>query len=476
MRKSTGVLTAVVVVAAAYVAATWYVGKQAHEAIEQAVAQANERMGRTMLAQPGAPKAKLVVAEYRRHVFSSDVVYSLQVQDGETQEFLLSDHLQHGPFPLAAIREGRFSPMLALSQARLLPSAATQAWFDSLGGDTPLTGRTEVRFGGSAVSDWSFKPLNLAQEGEVLKFSGGALRATVDNDFADSRVTGEFDLLDYSMGRGAERIAIDGVRFEYEAASGGGGARMHSTTRAASLIVQAPDQEPVSLGDAAMAVSSEQRGDLAGGSVRYDFGQVRSGDAELGSLSLGASGRDLSMPALSELALLYDSLSARHGPQQEDWRLSPEEAAQLREKLFGVLASNPVLSLDPIVWKNDQGASSASLTVELTRPAQPEAAASLDALLQQSVRALDLNLSVEKAMFVRAMAQLQDATDDPEAAALAAALYDEYANRLQSAGLAALANGAVTAKIGYRDGRVDANGRQMPVAEFMQRVLLALLM
>src|SRR5690606_9034486 len=110
-------------------------------------------------------------------------------------------------------------------------------------------------------------------------------------------------------------------------------------------------------------VASNREGDLGGGTLRYDFGQVLSRGDNLGSLSLGAGGRDFSMPALSELARVYDELSARHG-QEEDWQLSPQEAALLQEKVVALLASNPVVSLDPVVWKNEQGEGRASLTVE----------------------------------------------------------------------------------------------------------------
>src|SRR5690606_32699958 len=201
------------------------------------------------------------------------------------------------------------------------------------------------------------------------------------------------------------------------------------------LSLQLPDESTVSLADAVMKVSSEQNGDLATGFVRYDLGQVRSGDADLGSLSLGVRGKDISMPAVSELARVYDELSARHGPQQENWRLSPEEAALLQDRLFALLASNPVVTFEPLVWKNDQGESSASLSLELTRPAQPESAASLDALLQQALRGLDLGMRIERPMFVRALVQLQDGADDPQIAAFAGELYDNYAQRLQAAGL-----------------------------------------
>jgi len=454
------------------------VGKQTRESLEQSVAQANKRMARAMVSQPAMPRAQLSVAEYRRHVFSSDVVYSLQVRDeaGQTQEFLFSDHLQHGPFPLAALSSGHLRPMLALSQARLLPSAVTQAWFDSLNGETPLTGVTRVRFGGAATSDWAFQPLNLVREDEVLKFSGGTVQAIFENQFADSRIVGGFDLFDYSRGPENERLVLDDIGFQYSSTSESNATRMNATTQAASVRLDVAGQDALSLQDVAMQASSEQVGDLAGGSIRYDVGQVRLGDHNLGSLSLGARGRDVSMPALSSLALFYDDLSARHGTDNSSWQLSSEEAAQLQNKLLALLAADPVFSLDPLVWKNEQGQSHIKLTARLTRPPAADGAVALDALLQQLVHALDLELKVEKPMFVHALVQLQTDLDDASAAALAATLYDQYASRLQAAGMALITDAAATVNIGYRDGRIDANGKTMTVPEFFQRALLVLLM
>ena len=48
--------------------------------------------------------------------------------------FKLKDHLQHGPLPVSAVRSGDLTPMLALGNATMVPSAATQKWFDSLKG------------------------------------------------------------------------------------------------------------------------------------------------------------------------------------------------------------------------------------------------------------------------------------------------------------------------------------------------------
>ncbi|WP_397475976.1 YdgA family protein [Pusillimonas sp.] len=475
MRKTTGIFIAVVAVAAVYTGASWYVGKQARITIEQTVAEANERMSRSFVPQTSGAGAALAIAEYRRGIFASDIVYSLRVQDEPGTEYLLSDHLQHGPFPAGAVLAGNLIPMMALSQARLLPSATTQAWFDSRGGESPVTARTEVRFGGKAVSEWVFEPLAVAQEGEVLKFSGGTVRATLENDFADSKVTGEFDQLDYSMGPGTERVIIDDVSFEYATISSGNEIRMQSTTRVAGLSIDLLEAGSLAFHDATMAVSSERQGDLGGGAVRYDFGKVSSNSINLGSMSLGVSGRDFSMPALSELAAVYDELNARHGPQ-EQWQLSPVEAALLQDKLIGLLAGNPTLALEPVAWRNDKGESQAALVVSLTQPAQPEASLSLDALLQQAIRTLDLELHIEKPMLMHALEQIQGEAEDPQATAMAAALYDEYVGRLQAAGLATISDGASSTKISYREGRVDANGRQMSLPEFIQRALLVFLM
>ena len=475
MRKTTGILVAVVAVAAVYTGASWYVGQEAQKTIEQAVADANQHLGSAMVPQSSQDGVVLAVAEYRRGIFASDIVYSLRTQDDSGKEYLLSDHLQHGPFPAAAVLAGNLVPMMALSQARLLPSAATQAWFDSRNGESPITGRTEVRFGGKAVSDWVFEPLAVAQQGEVLKFSGGHINATLDNDFADSKITGEFGQLDYSMGPGTERAVIDDVRFEYETVSTRDELRMQSTTRLAGLSLDLLDAGSLAFHDVTMAVSSERKGDLGGGTVRYDFAKVLSNGVDLGSVSVGANGRDFSMPALSELAAVYDQLNAQHGPQ-EQWQLSPAEAALLQQKLVGLLAGNPTLAVDPLIWKNDRGESQATLVVTLSQPAPADAPIPLDALVQQAVRTLDLELRIEKPMLMRTLEQLQGDEQDPEATVMAAALFDEYASRLQTAGLATVADGASTAKISYSDGRVDANGRQMSLQEFIQRALLVFLM
>src|SRR3546814_6223023 len=112
MKKSTGAIGVVVVLGAAYLGATWYVGKEAQKTIEEAVAQANTRIAK-YLGPEAAGSVKIDIADYQRRFFSSDIVYTAHLQDaeGKPMELALHDHLQHGPFPLNALRAGYVAPL-----------------------------------------------------------------------------------------------------------------------------------------------------------------------------------------------------------------------------------------------------------------------------------------------------------------------------------------------------------------------------
>ncbi|TAM89903.1 MAG: DUF945 family protein, partial [Candidimonas sp.] len=112
MKKSVLVVGAIVVLAVAYVGASWYVGKRA-EALVRQVVQADNQQIRQVLGAHGT-SATLSVASYRRGVFSSDAVYALSVRDarGAVAEFKLADHIEHGPFPLSRVEKGKLRPLM----------------------------------------------------------------------------------------------------------------------------------------------------------------------------------------------------------------------------------------------------------------------------------------------------------------------------------------------------------------------------
>lgn len=478
MKKSTGIIGVVVLVGAAYVGASWYVGKQAQATLEHAVTQANERFAKVMGSELAGSGLKLVISDYKRHVFSSDVVYTLQIENAEgvATEYLFSDHLQHGPFPAAALQQGHFAPLLALSRAQLIPSAVTQKWFDSLNGQAPIVATTRVGFSGAGQSQWQFQPLDLTQDGDSLAFSGGALDVVFSKDFNDSTAAGKFAFVNYTSAQAGDDVQIKEVAFNSTSATAGDGSvSLQSSASADSIVAVSSDTAPLRVERLVAKLNSLQKGSLVEGGLRYDVGSLKVGEAALGSVSIGVKGSGFNVDALTALAQEYDAISASHGV--DDSRLTTEEEASLREKLLAVLATKPSVAIDPFVWKNDQGESSLTLSVKLSDEAAKAAdgTASLDLLLPQIIKLLKLDVSVSGPMFVKAFGQLQGDGADPQAAMIANMIFAQYAGRLSQAGLVKADSDKVTTAIQYENNSVVVNGQAMPMAEFMQRALSVLM-
>jgi uncharacterized protein YdgA (DUF945 family) len=155
----------------------------------------------------------------------------------------------------------------------------------------------------------------------------------------------------------------------------------------------------------------------------------------LGSLSVGIKGRQLDVVALTALATEYDAIRAKHGlPDDADFELTDSEASVMRAKLGSVLAANPSISLDPLVWKNDKGESRAALEINLTDAVGKDAIEneSANELLARILRRVQFDFSISRPMFIQAFMQAQGAAAHSEGSQeLAATIFDQYAARLQ---------------------------------------------
>ncbi|AEC20163.1 hypothetical protein PT7_1623 [Pusillimonas sp. T7-7] len=479
MKKSTGVLGVVVVLGAAYVGSSWYVGKQAQQTIEAAIAQANERMAVMLGTGPVGAElehstARLDIDDYQRHIFSSDVLYTLRMKDEEGRpiDIALADHLQHGPFSLDAFRDGYFLPLLAYSKAKLVATPATQVWVDSQKGGSPLLINTRVGFGGAGHSSWNFQPVELSAQDVKVNFSGGAIEMDFSNNFKDSTSEGQFQSLNVSDAQSRESLQIKDFKLSSQSQTKEENL-MHTQTSAtiASLIMGSADAEDLSLEQIQVDLEGEQAGDIMGGSLRYDFGRIAVGQADLGSLSIAARVQQLDSSALAALATDYEAIAAKHGGeigQQE--ALSREDSKLLRDRLAAVLASDPSIAIDSLVWKNAKGESKASLQVNMSGP-KDDSARTVDALFMQSFKQVKFDLSLSKPMFIHAFSQAESEADKKmQMEMLGAMIYDQYVNRLKMAGLIKQEGDDAAAAVVYEQGSVNVNGQAMSVPEFMQRI------
>lgn len=478
MKKSTGVIGVIVVLGAAWLGTTWYVGKEAQKTIEEVVAQANQRIVTLLGPDLARSDLKIEINDYQRRFFSSEVVYTIHMKDGDDQplDLTLRDHLQHGPFPLGALQSGEFAPMLAHSKATLVPTPATQAWVDSQKGASPLLVETRVGFGGSGRSVWTFAPTELIEDGEKLTFSGGAITIDFSNDFNDSSTVGQFESFALADEQTSEKTLIKGIKLKSNSSSENGkNTRVRSSATVDALNMEG-EGGPVAVENIAATLDSLHTGNILDASLRYDFGRIVLGATDMGSVSLGGKVNQLDTEALTALVADYDAIKAKHGVKNdEDLVMTEEEEAAMRKRLDTLLASAPSVAIEPLVWKNSNGESKASLHVSLSSPAEP-GPQSLDTLISQVLKQVKLDFTLARPMFIQAFSQAQsDPEQKEQMEMMGAMIFDQYMARLQQAGLVKLDGEAAGTAILYEKSRVTVNGKEMPVSEFMQRVVSVLM-
>lgn len=477
MRKASGVITAVIVLGAAYAGTSWYFGKRIQAEYEGVIALANQRMQELTSPEQTQSTPVLALASYDRGLFTSDAVYTLTtpVAEGKLLELRLQDHISHGPFPMGALKAGKPSPMLAYIASQLVSTPSVQPWFDAVAstGQAPLHAVTYVGFAGNGQSDWTVEPVSLSHEGIDIDFSGGTLTADLSNQYQDTDVKGQFDSVVMVDEREGDTMRIANIGLSSISLTG---EDQSISTRnrldVDSVVVENPDKETVSISNMSMLVEGMQRQAFIDATMAYSFGRAQVGSADLGSMSASAELSRLDLKAFLELGQAYDAIMARQGvTREEDLVLTPDDEAELRQKALALLAPNPMVTVGPIVWKNSSGESEVTLALDMIEPATPDAQ-SLDALLPQIMKKADLKMAVSRAMLVQVFSQAGSEAEREQLAAMGGMLYDQYVARLQALGFVSIEDGAATLDIVYEDAMFKINGQSMTPEEFVQRALI----
>lgn len=459
---SSSVVLAIVL---AYGAVSWYTGKQAQLQVEQAIEQANQQLSAAWPA--GQVHPTLQVQDYQRGWFNSSVEYAFNFKDddGRDQVLRLHDDLQHGPFPWRAVSTGEWSPMLAYSQVRLLPSEALQVWFDSQRGGSPLQIDTRVSFGGVAQSFWQFQPAKFLHNGEQIDFSGGQIEVVFDQQLKTSKARGKFDSLVWEDTVSGEHGEFKAVTFDGRSAfTGEEDMQIHNQAHIGQITVTQDQQPALILADMQVKLDSSRTGGLLDSTLAYEFGGIRVGEADLGQLQAGVRIEHIDVAAFKALMSAWEQVN----PQGiGDENLSVEAQAKIKEKAQALLATSPSVAIDPLKWKNTQGESRALLAIHFM-PASGEAESdeALGTLLERSLRQVQLGLSVSKPMLVQAFGQMNGGEDVDKMEALASMLFDHYTASMQRAGLIEVKDGVASLNVNYQEGEVTLGSTKMSVDAF----------
>jgi uncharacterized protein YdgA (DUF945 family) len=478
MKKSAVALGVVVVLGVVYAGSSWYVGKRTQDVIEQLVAQDNKElvkmMGPDAIAN-GAPIVK--IDDYARGVFSSDVVFSINLPGDRHDKPVVikfSDHLLHGPLPLARLKSGNFSPVMAISHASLVATANTQPWFDALAkedgkGGAPVTATTVIGFSGTGHSEWTIKPLNVEEDGTKVVFSGGALTIDLGNQFRDKKLDGHFGHLSISDPNG--KLEIKNIKLGGNTAFTEPNKTVsHAQGTLESVMIATYDNAPMTVTNWSMAQDSTQVGDMLDGSLLYKLGDMKLGGADMGSIQVGAKASGLNMTALSTLAAQYNAQQEESGDVTPD---SLRERAQARrDALKAVLASNPVIAIDPFRWETPKGKTTVRIRLQLGTPENADGIGRPETVLARALRDLTADANLSKPMIIDLVSQMMISQGRVPPQGLIENEVDRFADRMVQAGLARDEGDNVVTHVHYHDDVVDINSRTVPAADLMRQLFM----
>lgn len=475
MKKTRVVLAVIVAAGVVWTGSAWYVGKEARRVISDGVAQANERVVTMLGPDLNSSHFRIEIRDYEQGIFSSSVRYAVHTvdSDGKPMEYLLQDQLQHGPFPLGAIRAGDFAPMLAYSRAEMVVTPDVREWFGDEPGQVPFRAETRVGFAGAGRSDWTFAPFEFVHDQRRVSFSGGHVQLEFTGGVNNNVGTGHFDrysLIDSAAGEHLELrdISLDSVTRQLADRH----VEHNSSAQVKSMAFWvAGDMKPAMVEGLDVVLSSTQRDRLLDAGIRYEAGRILVDDTDLGKMTAAASINRLDVPALTDLQTRYADMAREVGRDTLlEFDLSPEQQAQLQEALRLVLAPGPTLSVDALDWTNASGALRAAASVSLRDPGDVETDHSVQ-LLRELIEQADLELSVDRAMVVELFRQVvgRDADDREQAGELGGMLFDDYAALLSGIGLMTLNNGTLGMSLQALPGqdRVVLNGETLTTEQLM---------
>ena len=487
MKKSAGIVVgAVVAVAAIGVGGAWYTGNQLPSVLDESIKQANADMAKTLPAL--GLDASIELLSLDRQFFSSNARYRITFNgslDGEAPqqfELVINDRIEHGPFPLSRLKAFKLLPVMATSNYALETSPALEQWFAASHGKSPVEGQASLGYDRSVSGNLRLNPVQVAlDEDSNLDFSGLNIDFDSSAEAKQIEASGLMDSLKVStkLSDSPEALSIEfkGLTLNSQTEKGSSDfylGRNEVKLQTAQLVIGA--NAPILAKDISqLDETSEADGKLAARST-YKIGMVSYQGQDIGGMDMVSSVKNIDAAALQSLLALYSDIIKSTGQLQQASleaeddlpQLSEAQKAQLMVDLEKLLAANPGIALEKLAFKTANGESSVSLALDFAKPESFELPA--PELAKQLITQLDAKVAVSKAMMsdVIGLQATFAGETDKEAVAQQASMMTEMASGMAlSTELAKLEGDNIVTNLHYADDKVDFNGKQMSVEEFV---------
>ncbi|AHL73621.1 hypothetical protein CH92_00310 [Stutzerimonas stutzeri] len=462
-------------------AATFYTGTQVESIARDAVDQANVKL-RQMGGGAGAD-VSLKLLSFERGLLSSSARYQVDVEvpddDGNIRHYLvlLKDHLEHGPFPISRLARGQLMPVAAHSHAQLERTPLTEKLFDAASGESPLVGDTTIGYDGRQYGDLRSAAFNFEDEDGAVRVSSGTINFDAAKNATAVRMNGELPEIDVNLQHSAVdkpiRMSVRGINLSVDNKEDANGFALGpSAITLKRMEIQAGDEPAVIIQDASFnaALAEGDRGlDLSAG---YRVGRVDAQGQTFRNLALVFGLRNLEGSKLKALADRYQEiLGSGPTPEESIASMTDDQQQELQALALQLLEHNPTLALEEFGFETAHGTARLSVVVDLREPSAE--AFTPDAMISSMLASLKADAGIDKGLvrdMVSLVAQRRQAGGQLDPVALkqeADASTDLFSNMALDSGWSRLDGERLISSLHYANDRVNFNGREMRVQEFI---------
>lgn len=456
------------------VAGAWYTGSRVEQEVTRSLDEANAKL--KQLAPDSAVSFSLLGIE--RGLFSSTARYQVSIpgeQGAAPRTLVFVDRLEHGPFPPSRLAKGQLAPVMAQSHFSLQQTPFTHPWFNATGGQVPLSGELTIGYDRRQSGELALAGFTYNARNEVLRLSPASLSYSVSADQNQVQLAGQLAELDLTA---VEPESAKPVRVELRGLQLGaqkqevlsGFALGPGSVKVQRVAVQTEGSPSVVLEDISADEALVRSAKGLDQTVSYRVGKLDVQGQNIGSLTLALSARNLDEKALKDLSATYNQIALANLQSDKplEQQLSPVQQAELQAQALRLLDASPRLALDELSLRTAHGAASASFAVDLRKPDGNAVAA--EDIARSVLAALKAEVKVDKALIgdvVALQAQGDASLDKVALKQQSDAMTDLFSGMALNSQWAHLEGNALVSSLSYANDKVNFNGRDMSVQEFL---------
>lgn len=491
MKKTKVAVGVIMAFGAIWTISSWFIGKQLENHIDEILQKANTQLN----AYDPNKRLTINYRDYYRGLFSSKIKLviqsSAQTLDNPllqpNQSIVLNEIIDHGPFPFTQLKHGNLIPSMVSVHTELANTDAVQKLFDVTHGKSFIIAETRIGYSGKTDTLLNVQPVdyNNIQNGYHFATNGGKLQVRSDNK--GNRITLKANFSKITVVRRnllgqPVLFTLNGLKLDSDTYLSPEKVRLGDQTIVLhKLNASIKGQDRLTLEKMNGASSFKNKDGKIYGQIDYRVKSIKLQKQPFGEVKL--------VMKLSQVdALAVKAFSNAYNSQTQDLLKQSNEPIYYQTKIQTIFRKNlpillkgsPSMSITPLLWKNEKGESSFSLSVRFNDPTMVNGAPqSTSALVDRVLQTLDGNININMPMATEVMRHVGlmgriDGYQSDNPQNLAEQQVKSLAAMFQMFHLTEQHGDNIITSLQYRNGQVTMNGDKMTLDQFLAHYILGL--